>query len=79
MCYARGLESNIQSDPIQSNEPIVLLPCLLLLQVYDDKCLQQDIFDITARPIVDSVLEGYNGASGSQGVSYYVSVSALLS
>ncbi|MEW5308736.1 MAG: hypothetical protein WDW38_000672 [Sanguina aurantia] len=30
-------------------------------QVYDDKCLQQDIFDITARPIVDSVLEGYNG------------------
>jgi kinesin family protein 3/17 len=30
-------------------------------QVYDSNCSQSDIFDISARPIVDSVMEGYNG------------------
>lgn len=30
-------------------------------QVYDWNSKQIEIFDITARPIVDSVMEGYNG------------------
>ncbi|KAI8476435.1 MAG: kinesin-like protein FLA10 [Monoraphidium minutum] len=30
-------------------------------QVYDSSCSQQEIFDITARPIIDAVLDGYNG------------------
>mmetsp|Transcript_40494 Transcript_40494/g.89986 ORF Transcript_40494/g.89986 Transcript_40494/m.89986 type:complete len:782 (-) Transcript_40494:415-2760(-) len=30
-------------------------------QVYDWNCTQTEIFDITARPIVDSCMEGYNG------------------
>lgn len=30
-------------------------------QVYDWNCSQKEIFDITAQPIVDSVMEGYNG------------------
>jgi hypothetical protein len=34
----------------------------LEMQVYDWNSRQSEIFDITAKPIVDSVLEGYNGA-----------------
>ncbi|KAF5836468.1 kinesin family member 3a [Dunaliella salina] len=30
-------------------------------QVYDWNCSQTEIFDVTARPIVDSCMEGYNG------------------
>jgi len=30
-------------------------------QVYDWNCTQTEIFDVTARPIVDSCMEGYNG------------------
>lgn len=30
-------------------------------QVYDSNCSQMEIFDYTARPIVDSSIEGYNG------------------
>mmetsp|Transcript_12810 Transcript_12810/g.33988 ORF Transcript_12810/g.33988 Transcript_12810/m.33988 type:complete len:804 (+) Transcript_12810:279-2690(+) len=30
-------------------------------QVYDWNCNQTEIFDVTARPIVDSCMEGYNG------------------
>lgn len=35
-------------------------------QVYDWNCTQQEIFDITARPIVDACMEGFNGASLQQ-------------
>ena len=30
-------------------------------QVYDWNSTQLDIFDITARPLIDSAMEGYNG------------------
>ncbi|KAG2431845.1 hypothetical protein HXX76_009338 [Chlamydomonas incerta] len=30
-------------------------------QVYDWNCLQRDVFDITARPLIDCSIEGYNG------------------
>lgn len=30
-------------------------------QVYDWNSTQMEIFDVTARPIVDSCMEGYNG------------------
>ncbi|GLC55847.1 Kinesin-like protein fla10 [Pleodorina starrii] len=30
-------------------------------QVYDWSCQQRDVFDITARPLIDSCIEGYNG------------------
>ncbi|KXZ50597.1 hypothetical protein GPECTOR_15g280 [Gonium pectorale] len=30
-------------------------------QVYDWTCQQRDVFDITARPLIDSCIEGYNG------------------
>ena len=29
--------------------------------VFDTKSIQKDVYDISARPIVDSVLEGFNG------------------
>lgn len=29
--------------------------------MYDSNTAQKDIFDITARPIIDAVLDGYNG------------------
>lgn len=46
--------------------PPLLLPAPMLLdlgmrQVYDSDTAQKDIFDITARPIIDAVLDGYNG------------------
>lgn len=37
-------------------------------QVYDQNCSQVEIFDITARPIVDSAMEGYNGGYTLQAV-----------
>jgi hypothetical protein len=30
-------------------------------QVYDHTSQQQELFDITAKPIIDSCMEGYNG------------------
>ncbi len=33
-------------------------------QVYDWNSTQQEIFDITAKQIIDSAMEGYNGAYG---------------
>ena len=33
-------------------------------QVYDWTCLQRDVFEITAVPIIDSAIEGYNGEGG---------------
>lgn len=30
-------------------------------QVYDSSSGQIEIFDVTAKPIIDSVMEGYNG------------------
>ena len=41
----------------------VILRHRLLLQVYDWNSRQQDIYDATARPIVDAVLSGYNGTA----------------
>lgn len=35
--------------------------CIPLLQVYDPRTAQIDIFEITAKPIIDAVLDGYNG------------------
>lgn len=32
-------------------------------QVYDTSSSQTEIFDITARPIIDAVMDGYNGAA----------------
>ncbi|PNH06807.1 Kinesin-like protein FLA10 [Tetrabaena socialis] len=32
-------------------------------QVYDWNCQQRDVFDITARPLIDTSIEGYNGDS----------------
>jgi len=29
--------------------------------VFDTESIQKDVYDISARPIVDSVLEGFNG------------------
>ena len=30
-------------------------------RVFDTKSNQKDVYDISARPIIDSVLEGFNG------------------
>lgn len=32
-------------------------------QVYDWNSNQKEIFDITARPIIDAVMDGYNGGN----------------
>jgi hypothetical protein len=40
---------------------------LPLLQVYDYSTAQIDIFEITAKPIIDAVLDGYNGAQDISG------------
>eukprot|EP00951_Prasinocladus_malaysianus_P012490 scaffold93137_cov30-Prasinocladus_malaysianus.AAC.1 len=36
-------------------------------QVYNWDAIQKDIFDISARPIVDSVIGGYNGTMFAYG------------
>jgi hypothetical protein len=52
--------------PFQSVMPPPPPPPLAHTQVYDSNCTQMEVFAVTARPIIDAVVDGYNGEQQGQ-------------